>query len=255
MPRDTDAVLDRERDFWNARSHGSYDRVRGLISRAIGAFSTYGELESVYDPRGLEVLDYGCGRGEQAVALLERGARHVTGFDLSEAEVEAARVRAEARGFGSHATFLVADAHRTGFPDASFDLVVGRSILHHLDVDAALAEIRRILRPDGTAVFVEPLAHNPLLRLGRHLTPTARTVDEHPLTEEDWARCAAAFPGFWHFERELVTIPLMPLNLALPAPAQERLATWSHRMDRRLMRRFPSLRKHARLTFLVLQAG
>jgi ubiquinone/menaquinone biosynthesis C-methylase UbiE len=247
-------VLDREREFWNARSHGSYDRVRGLISRAIGAFSSYGELESAYDPRGLEVLDYGCGRGEQAVALLERGAGRVTGFDLSEAEVAAARARVEANGYASRATFLVADAHRTGFPDASFDLVVGRSILHHLDVDVALAEIRRILRPSGTAVFVEPLAHNPLLRLGRRLTPSARTVDEHPFTEEDWARCAAAFPGFRHFERELVTIPLMPLNLALPPRAQQRLAVWAHRLDRRLMQRFPSLRKHARLTFLILQA-
>lgn len=250
---DREDVLAREREFWNARSQTSYDRIRGLIARSIGAFSTYEQLDGTYDPRGLDVLDYGCGRGEQAVVLLRNGASHVTGFDLSDAEVAEAGERAGREGFGDRATFLVADAHHTGFDDDAFDLVVGRSILHHLDLDAALLEIRRILRPGGRAVFVEPMWHNPLLRLGRRLTPTARTEDEHPLTVEDWDRCAAVFADFTHFERELLTIPLMPVNLLLPRRLQARLARAVHTADMRLMKRVPRLRRYARLTFLLLQ--
>jgi len=79
-----------------------------------------------------------------------------------------------------------------------------------ISTSRALHEIQRIVRPGGHAHFVEPLAHNPLLRVGRVLTPGARSVDEHPFTNDDWSTCGEIFPAFRHFERELVTVPLMP---------------------------------------------
>src|SRR6185436_13535207 len=102
--------------------------------RSIGAFSSYGELESLYDPAGRRVLDYGCGRGDDALRLVERGAAHVTGFDISDAEVAHARAAAAAAGVADRTTFVVADAHATGFPDGAFDVIRGNSILHHLDL-------------------------------------------------------------------------------------------------------------------------
>jgi SAM-dependent methyltransferase len=117
----------------------------------------------------------------------------------------------------------------------------------------ALNEIRRILRPGGRAVFMEPLWHNPILRVGRALTPTARTADEHPLTTRDWDLCAEVFEHFTHHEREFLTIPLMPLNLILPARAQRWLSRWISALDDRVRERFPATRKYSRITFLVLE--
>jgi len=245
-------AVERERSFWNSRG-GAYEAVRNLIGRSIGGFSSYGELETTYDPAGRTVLDYGCGRGDDALRLIERGAAHVTGFDISDAEIAHAQAAAAAAGVADRTRFVVADAHHTGFDDGAFDLIRGNSILHHLEVEPALTELRRILAPGGRAVFVEPLAHNPLLRLGRALTPMARTEDEHPFTADDWATCAAVFPGFRHFERELLTIPLMPLNLVLPARGREALARHVKAADVRVLRRAPRLRRYARLTFLILQ--
>jgi SAM-dependent methyltransferase len=245
-------AVERERSFWNSRG-GAYELVRGLIGRSIGAFSSYHELETTYDPVGRRVLDYGCGRGEDALMLVRAGAEHVTGFDISDGEIEHARRSAAEAGFADRTTFVVADAHDLPFEDGAFDVVRGNSILHHLELERALAELRRILAPGGRAVFVEPLAHNPLLRLGRALTPMARTADEHPFTVDDWAACARAFPGFKHFERELLTVPLMPLNLVLPARGREALARRVKDWDVRLLQRAPHLRRYARLTFLVLQ--
>lgn len=249
---DLDDVVAREKRFWDTRGT-RYEIARNLIGRAIGGFSSYGELDRLYDPAGLDILDYGCGRGADAIALVQRGAAHVTGFDVSEAEIAHAREAAAAAGVADRTTFLVADAHATGFPDASFDLVRGNSVLHHLDLEPALRELARILRPGARAVFVEPLAHNPLLRAGRAVTPMARTEDEHPFTVDDWATCAAVFPGFEHFERELITVPLMPLNLVLPARGRAALAQRVKAADVRVIRRAPRLRRYARLTFLILQ--
>jgi ubiquinone/menaquinone biosynthesis C-methylase UbiE len=246
-------VVSREKEFWNERSETGYDRVRSLIGRSIGGFSSYNELHKLYDPSGLDVLDYGCGRGPGALRLCRNGARHVTGFDISEAEVDEARALMAEEGYGDRSTFLVCDAHATPFEDNQFDLVVGDGILHHLNVEKALKEIRRILKRGSAAYFVEPMVHNPILRMGRALTPTARTEDEHPFTEADWRTCAQVFPNFEHFERELITIPLMPLNLALPERHQRRMAQAVHAWDRRLMARAPRLRKYARLTFLTLR--
>src|SRR5439155_13135712 len=113
--------------------------------------------------------------------------------ELSDRELAQARERAEQNGIADRSHFLVADAPATDFADDSFDLIVDAAILHHLELRTALLEIRRILRPGGRAVFLEPMWHNPLLRIGRALTPSARTPDEHPLTVDDWKLCAEIF--------------------------------------------------------------
>jgi SAM-dependent methyltransferase len=230
-------------------------RLRDLARRAVGRFSRFGDLDTLYDPSGRDILDYGwAGDGDRALSLLGRGARSVAGFDLWWTEDDLERVRALMRGAGVEEgiDFRLADPYATPFADDSFDVVIGASILHHLDLDRALGEVRRVLRPGGCAVFVEPLAHNPLMRLGRLLTPGTRT-DAGQLTKQDWALCARHFRDFEHIERELTTIPLMPLSLLLGAGAQDRLARRAWMLDERLMARFPALRKHARLTFLLLK--
>ena len=181
-------AVERERSFWNARGR-AYETARNLIGRSIGGFSSYGELETTYDPAGKRVLDYGCGRGDDALRLVANGAAHVTGFDISDAEIEHAQQPRGTRASRTRPTSSSPTPTRPAFQDDAFDVIRGNSILHHLELEPALRELRRILAPGGRAVFVEPLAHNPLLRLGRALTPMARTEDEHPFTSADWATC------------------------------------------------------------------
>lgn len=244
--------VNREREFADAESK-AFRRVRGWIYRAIGEFDRSDEISTLYDPSGRIVLDYGCGLGALTTGLAERGAELAVGIDVSAVRLGKARLRAKERGLAGSAHFVVVDGHRTAFADDSFDLVVGRSVLHHLDLRPALVELRRILKPGGSAVFSEPLWHNPILRAGRAVTPWARTRDEHPITEGDWDLCASIFPGFRHTEREFVTIPFMPLNLLLPRRSQAGLARRLSAWDDRILERHPNLRRYSRTTFLVLQ--
>ncbi|MGH2796126.1 MAG: methyltransferase domain-containing protein [Thermoleophilaceae bacterium] len=156
---------------------------------------------------GLHVLELGCGAGDLSLELLRRGAR-LTALDVSPGMVELARARA-----GAEARFLTAAAERTGLPDASFDRVVGKWVLHHVDVAEAADEIHRVLRPGGRAVFFENQDRNPLLRSARrHLWGARRlnwvgTPDEHPLTRADFETLERTFdslelgyPSFYFFE-------------------------------------------------------
>ena len=245
-------VIEREQRFFNSKGN-LYVWLRRAIWRAIGEFNRNGELDDLYDPDGRRVLLYGCGPANGARRFVDAGATHIAGIDISEAEIEQAWRTARAGGYADRVDFRAGDAHATGYPDDSFDLIVGSAIIHHLDIRRALTELRRILRPGGRAVFKEPLAHNPLLALGRRLTPAARTSDEHPLTVQDWRLCGEVFARFTHREVELTSIPLMGLNLVLPRGWQTPMAERVKALDDRLLERYPGLRRYARTTFLILE--
>ena len=146
------------------------------------------------DVRGKTVLDYGCGHGMAAVVLARAGAR-VSAFDLSPGYVAEAERRAAVNGVS--VGFRVADAERLPYADASFDAIWGNAILHHLDLNRAGAELHRVLKPGGVAVFCEPWGGNPLLGFARRRLPypgKERTPDERPLIRGDLAPLRMHFP-------------------------------------------------------------
>lgn len=98
-------------------------------------------------------LEIGCGTGFfllnlRQAGVLDEGA--VT--DISPGMVEVAK--RNARGLGFEIAGEVADAERLPYGDGEFDLVIGHAVLHHIpDVEQALREVLRVLRPGGRFVF------------------------------------------------------------------------------------------------------
>jgi SAM-dependent methyltransferase len=107
-------------------------------------------LEGV-DLEGREVLEAMCGSGQTTGSLLARGAK-VTALDISQASIESFRSR------WPECRTVCAPITGSGLPDSSFDVVVVVAGLHHLhpDLDGAMDEIHRLLKPGGTFCFVEP---------------------------------------------------------------------------------------------------
>ena len=102
--------------------------------------------------RGLRVLEIGCGMGTDGAQFAKAGAIY-TGIDLTDAAIELARKRFQVSGLKGE--FRVADAERLDFPDASFDLVYSHGVLHHTpDIEAAVREILRVLKPGGRAMVM-----------------------------------------------------------------------------------------------------
>jgi SAM-dependent methyltransferase len=160
---------------------------------------------------GAEVLEYGCGTGSYAFELAENGAS-VVGIDIAPAAIEIATERAAGR---QNLSFRLGDAENLAFGDASFDLVCGTSILHHLDLARATAEIRRVLRPGGIALFYEPIAYHPAAAVYRMMTPAAHTPDEHPLRRSDVDLMKKVFGAVRVRFFDLLSVGAIPL-LRLP---------------------------------------
>jgi demethylmenaquinone methyltransferase/2-methoxy-6-polyprenyl-1,4-benzoquinol methylase len=102
---------------------------------------------------GRRALDLCCGTGDVAFALARTGAI-VTGLDFSPAMLAVARERA--RREAGRVEFLEGDALNLPFPDASFDAVTISYGLRNLaDFEAALAGMRRVLRPGGRLLILD----------------------------------------------------------------------------------------------------
>lgn len=137
------------------------------------------------------VLELGAGTGFFSLNLKVAGlVEEVHVSDLSPGMVEAAKQNAERLGLSIGGD--VADAEALPFADDSFDLVVGHAVIHHVpDVEAALREVLRVLRPGGRFVIAgEPtrIGHWYARHLGRITWEAATRVSRLPPLRRKWAR-------------------------------------------------------------------
>jgi ubiquinone/menaquinone biosynthesis C-methylase UbiE len=108
---------------------------------------------------GAVFVEVGCGIGNVTIKLAELFPNHpIYAIDVSAGAIDYAR-RMHQR---PNVTYAVGDAEHVAQAIPPTDYIVGRSILHHLqDLDAALREFFRVLRPGGAIFFSEPNPYNP----------------------------------------------------------------------------------------------
>jgi SAM-dependent methyltransferase len=122
------------------------------------------------------ILDYGCGGGWLSL-LFVRWGFDVVGMDVSKNMVKSAKLACH------EADFIVCDAMRLPFRSGVFDFVIGISILHHLNLNNALNELKRISLSRSVFLFMEPNSLNPLSAFGRKFFPMeAHTKGEKQFT-------------------------------------------------------------------------
>ncbi len=134
---------------------------------------------------GKRLLFYGCGGHFSLMRrFADRGAS-VVGIDISPATVKKLQKNIDKAGISTICKAMEMDCERLEFPSSSFDIVFGRSIIHHLDIRKSLDQVNFVLKPRGKCTFIEPLGTNPVINIYRRLTPQDRTPTEHPLKMGD----------------------------------------------------------------------
>jgi len=131
---------------------------------------------------GQQILDLGCGNG-WATRLLAKSGSGVSaiGIDISPEMIAKAE---ELHSFTIRARYEVGPFERLDFPDAKFDRVFSMEALYYaVDLDAALAEILRVLKEGGRAdIVVDYFTENP----GTATWAEATGVPMHYLSEAEW---------------------------------------------------------------------
>jgi SAM-dependent methyltransferase len=124
---------------------------------------------------GMRVLELGCGTGYFTRELARSGAE-IVALDVSPELLEIARANCSA----PNVRYEIQNAYDLSYPDAVFDSVVGSSVLHHLEIQDALGEIYRVLKPGGTICFTEPNMLNPQIAIQKNVPWVKRKLGDSP---------------------------------------------------------------------------
>jgi SAM-dependent methyltransferase len=233
--------LERERQFHDDR-FGGEERSASRFYAINKASTRFYQSRIEALPKESTLLDYGCGDGAYVAFHAARSGMRVTAVDLSPVAIENAQKQAADEGLADRMDFRVMNAEALEFDDDTFDCVGGLGVIHHLDIDASMENISRVLKPEGSSFFVEPLGHNPAINAFRNRTPSQRTPDEHPLLTSDFGLIER-----WFDRVEATYFHLLGL-LALPARNRgffDGLVDRLDRADEALFKRVPASRKHA----------
>jgi ubiquinone/menaquinone biosynthesis C-methylase UbiE len=199
-PATSDEILDVNRRYHDVAA-ADYDAKWGISFGEIGRRQVLGKVTKLLGarpgpfPRALEI---GSGTGYFTLNLLQAGViGSATCTDISPGMLET--LEANARRLGLEVQTAACDAAELPFDDASFDLVLGHAVLHHLPaLERSFRELERVLAPGGTLFFAgEPSRHGDRLaavpkRAAVRLAPAWRRavgarqaqngrVDEHEL--------------------------------------------------------------------------
>ncbi len=156
------------------------------------------------------VLEIGCGSGlfTQELAVMNHT---ITAIDVSPELLELAKKRVRKK----NVFFKIENAYATSFKKNSFDFIVGSSVLHHLDIESALKEFYRILKPGGGLMFTEPNMMNPQVAMERNI-PFMRKLMANSPDETAFFRWSIKKILVKHGFSEVSAVPFDFLHPAVP---------------------------------------
>jgi 2-polyprenyl-3-methyl-5-hydroxy-6-metoxy-1,4-benzoquinol methylase len=124
---------------------------------------------------GMTVLELGCGAGYFTQELSRSGA-DIVAIDVSPELLAVARNNCSA----PNVKYQIENAYELSYNDAVFDSVVGSSVLHHLEIEKALRDVYRVLKPAGTIFFTEPNMLNPQIAIQKNIPWIKRKLGDSP---------------------------------------------------------------------------
>lgn len=134
-------------NYWGKRSDSFMEQKRAELHSPLGK-RWLDEIEKALDGKqNLKILDVGCGSGFFSIMLAKQG-HEVIGTDLTPEMIECSNALAKEEG--ADCKFMIMDAEKLEFEDASFDVVISRNLTWTLpDAAAAYKDWIRVLKPGG----------------------------------------------------------------------------------------------------------
>lgn len=235
--RQAQSVLERDVDLTVSGSDGVQPSLRAPY-----AFAETILRDALRDrERKSLVLDFACGQGSHSIYPARAGAV-VIGLDIAQSALLVARRRAQTASVAESILLCASDGESTCLKESSVDIVIAIHALPPLDIAKACAEVSRVLKPNGVAIFVETLGSNPLFnanrrRNARHSIRTARQA-AGVLKLRDLGGLRQSFEDVtWTFF-DVTTVALAAVRQTKVSPRTVRVL---QRVDRVITRLFPAL--------------
>ena len=252
-------IRESEQSFWNeAARRSGLERDTHNSYKTIQEDIWFGKLiELLGKVRGKRILDCGFALGHLGVFLAAKDAS-IHGFDISSEMVKVARANAQRNGTNEKCNFLCCSFEDLAYRDISFDLAVGSYVLHHVDIERAVKELCRVLKPGGRAIFIETWGRNPLLLLARKYLvgklgiAKYGTEDEHPITQKDIREMERVFSEVRLYFPEFVFFKKAGTNIFRWKKSTRIITDVLVRMDNFVTHRFPIFNQYGYRCIITL---
>jgi len=174
-----------EKEYFNKISDGfdtkfnAYGQPAGnlRVQRRIALFAKHCNLR-----QGLKILEIGCGTGQYSQALVNCNSV-LLATDLSFNMLIKAQMKLKKE---KNIIFFVSDIEHLPILNNSCDVVLGNSVLHHLEIERALKEIFRVMKPGARFAFSEPNMLNPYVFLQKRIKFIKKLSGDSPKETAFW---------------------------------------------------------------------
>ncbi|MEY8019595.1 bifunctional demethylmenaquinone methyltransferase/2-methoxy-6-polyprenyl-1,4-benzoquinol methylase UbiE [Muriicola sp. SD30] len=135
---------------------GEYDGLNRVISFGIDVKWRKKVVGILKTKSPDKILDIATGTGDLAINLVETGASRIVGLDISKGMLEVGKTKVVRKKLEGKVEMIVGDSENLQFEDNSFDAVtVAFGVRNFENLEKGLAEIYRVLKPEGTLVILE----------------------------------------------------------------------------------------------------
>lgn len=135
---------------------GNYDGLNRVISFGIDIKWRKKVLQLVANKNPTTILDIATGTGDLAILMVETSAKKIIGLDISAGMLEVGQKKIDAKNLSNKIEMLLADSENMPFEDNTFDAItVAFGVRNFENLEKGLAEILRVLKPNGIFVILE----------------------------------------------------------------------------------------------------
>jgi demethylmenaquinone methyltransferase / 2-methoxy-6-polyprenyl-1,4-benzoquinol methylase len=135
---------------------GNYDGLNRVISFGIDIKWRKKVLKLVSDKNPKTVLDIATGTGDLAILMTNTSAEKIIGLDISAGMLEVGKNKIKAQNLSDKIEMILADSENMPFEDNTFDAItVAFGVRNFENLEKGLAEILRVLKPDGIFIILE----------------------------------------------------------------------------------------------------
>jgi len=135
---------------------GNYDGLNRVISFGIDVKWRKKVLQIVKASNPKTILDIATGTGDLAILMAETKAEKIIGLDISVGMLEVGKQKIASKKLSQKIEMMVGDSEKMPFEDNTFDAItVAFGIRNFENLEKGLAEILRVLKPNGTFVILE----------------------------------------------------------------------------------------------------
>ncbi|MBO6878955.1 bifunctional demethylmenaquinone methyltransferase/2-methoxy-6-polyprenyl-1,4-benzoquinol methylase UbiE [Winogradskyella sp.] len=148
-----------------------YDGLNRVISFGIDVKWRNKVVKLVSEKKPENILDIATGTGDLAISLTSTNAKEIIGLDISDGMLEVGRRKIKSKNLDGIISMVIGDSEDLPFEDNTFDAItVAFGVRNFENLEKGLAEILRVLKPNGIFVILETsVPTNPVYKFGYNI--------------------------------------------------------------------------------------